>query len=51
MWFNCPYGPEEIDALLAVNGRLDLAGFARLNTWNGVQSVEFTVRDLRSAVS
>ncbi len=51
MWFNCPYGPEEVEAFLAASGRLDLAGFARLNTWNGVQSVEFTVRDLRSAVS
>jgi single-stranded-DNA-specific exonuclease len=49
MWFNCPYAPADIESLLAVNGRVDLAGFVRLNTWNGVQSIEFTVRDLRSA--
>ncbi len=47
MWFHYPDPHEEILTILENSETIDIAGTPRLNTWNGNESVEFTIRDLR----
>jgi single-stranded-DNA-specific exonuclease len=47
MWFHYPEPHEEIKEMLENEKFFDIAGTPRLNFWNGVEAVEFNIRDLR----
>jgi single-stranded-DNA-specific exonuclease len=47
IWFRCPLTREEVAAWVRSQRPFAVAGSPRINTWNGVQSVEFSVQDIR----
>ena len=47
IWFRCPLTRDEVAAWVRAQCLFAVAGSPRINTWNGVQSVEFSVQDVR----
>jgi hypothetical protein len=47
MWFHYPEPHDDIREMLRNEPEVDIAGTPRLNHWNGRETVEFTIRDLR----